>query len=503
MNTAAERWTRLESKRLAVLERARECAALTIPALVPPEAHDDNNTLPTPYQSVGARGVNNVASKLLMSLFPPGAAFMRLRVEPKVQQDFAENPDLKQAIEEALAEQEKQVSEKIDSMSTRPALFEVFKHLVTTGNALMLMRDGAMRMFRIDQYCIRRHEGGAPFEAIIKQSVVASTLDEDVRIAVGITDKKDEKVDLYTVIEWNKLFVIDWQEINGARIPNSLSVTPHNKSDWFALRWQAVPNQDYGRGLIEEYLGDLKSLEGLSESLVQFAAAASKLVFLVHPGATTRFEDIRDADSGDAVTGTRADVELLQMEKYADFQVTKATADGIEMRLSHAYLLRSGTTRDAERVTAEEIRAMAQELEDVLGGVYTVQATELQLPLARWLINDMTKKREIKALPEKSVRPVIITGFNALGRNHSVNRLRAWIADVKAADPTGGADSLNWRNINRSLAVGHGVEDLDSMILSQEEIDAATQQAQMVAAAREAIKPVAASASKAAFEQPK
>jgi hypothetical protein len=71
MLTAESRWTRLQSKRHAVLERARDCAALTIPALVPPEGHDDNNVLPTPYQSLGARGVNNVASKLLMSLFPP------------------------------------------------------------------------------------------------------------------------------------------------------------------------------------------------------------------------------------------------------------------------------------------------------------------------------------------------------------------------------------------------------------------------------------------------
>lgn len=501
MPTAQERWTRLESKRLAVLERARDCAALTIPALVPPEAHDDNNTLPTPYQSLGARGVNNVASKLLMSLFPPGAAFLRLRVEPKVLKDLAADGDLKQAVEEALAEQEKQVSEKIDTMASRPTLFEVFKHLVAAGNALMLMRDSVMRMYRIDQYCVSRRADGRPVEAVIKECVRADTLPEEVRAACAVGDKKDEKVDVFTAVEWNELFVVDWQEINGHRVPGSLSISPATKPDWYALRWQAVPGQDYGRGLVEEYLGDLKSLEGLSESLVRFAAAASKIIFMVKPAATTRFEDIQNAESGDAITGSADDIDILQMEKYADFQVTKATADGLETRLAHAFLLRSGTTRDAERVTAEEIRAMAQELEDVLGGVYTVQSVELQLPLARWLINDMTKKREIKALPEKSVRPVIITGFNALGRNHSVNRLRAWVGDVKAADPDGGQSTLNWTNINRALGVGHGVEDLDSFILTEEEIAANNQQAQLAAAAQQAIKPVAASASKAAFEQ--
>jgi hypothetical protein len=488
MLTAAERWTRLDSKRHAVLERARECAALTIPALVPPEAHDDNNVLPTPYQSLGARGVNNVASKLLMSLFPPGASFLRLQIDAKTRGEIDEKA-LPQ-IEEALAKQEKLVSAKIDTSASRPTLFETLKHLVAAGNALVRMRGFAMQMYRIDQYVMARRPDGSPMEAVIKECVVAETLPEDVKLACEIVSKsKEEKIDVYTVIEWGDLFVTDWQEINGKRVPNSLSLTPAKKPSWFALRWQAVPGQDYGRGLVEEYLGDLKSLEGLSESIVRFAAAAAKIVFLIKPGSTTRWEDIQSAESGDAKTGSKADIDILQMEKYADFQVAKATADGLETRLSHAFLLRSGTTRQAERVTAEEIRAMAQELEDVLGGVYTVQSVELQLPLARYLIAAMQRSKEIAALPEKVVQPVIITGFESLGRNHSVNRLRAWVADVKAVDPDGGASTLNWRNIDRALGVGHGVEDLDTYVLSKEEIEANNAAAQQAAIASAAIGP--------------
>ena len=494
MLTAKERWERLQSKRTAILERARDCAALTIPALVPPEGHDDNNVLPTPYQSLGARGVNNVASKLLMSLFPPGAAFLRLQIDAKTKGELG---DKVSEVEALLADHEKLISNKIETMAARPTLFEIFKHLVVSGNSLMHLHQGTMRMFRIDQYVCSRRADGTTVECVIKECVVASTLAEEVKLACNLVDKKDEKVDVYTVIEFSETHTQDWQEINGRQVPNSLTIMPKKKAGWFPLRWQAVPGQDYGRGLVEEYLGDVRSLEGLSESLVRFAAAASKIIFMVKPGATTRFEDIRDAESGDAIVGQKSDVDVLQIEKFADFQVTKGVADNLEIRLSQAFLLRSGTTRNAERVTAEEIRATAQELEDVLGGVYTVQAIELQLPLARYLIAEMTKKREIPALPEKVVQPVIITGFEALGRNHGVNRLRAWIGDVKAANPTGGADTLNWRNIDHALGVGHGVENLDSFVLSQADIDAQRQQQQMAAIAAPAIGPVAGAAAKA------
>ena len=62
----AQRYKRLEAKRNQVLERGRECAKLTIPSIQPPESFDEQTALYKPYQSQGARGVNNLASKLMM-----------------------------------------------------------------------------------------------------------------------------------------------------------------------------------------------------------------------------------------------------------------------------------------------------------------------------------------------------------------------------------------------------------------------------------------------------
>src|SRR4051812_45555671 len=79
--TAAKRYSELESLREPYLIRARSCASLTIPALLPPLGFTSTTRLPTPWQSLGARGVNHLSSKLVLALFPPNAPCFRLSVD--------------------------------------------------------------------------------------------------------------------------------------------------------------------------------------------------------------------------------------------------------------------------------------------------------------------------------------------------------------------------------------------------------------------------------------
>jgi hypothetical protein len=500
MLTAKERWTRLDSKRSAVLKRARAVSALTIPALLPPEGHTDNNDLPTPFQSLGARGVNNIASKLLLALMPPGTPFFKLQMEPATRAQYSDASAVTD-MEGALAQLEQVVSRKVESSSMRPTLFEVFKHLVVGGNVLAHFVKGVLRMFRLDQYCVSRSKDGKPIEVVIKECVHPLSLSPEVRAACDVdlgkdNEKKDNPVDVYTVIEWSGTRYREWQEIHDKLVPNADGDGPADKCPWLPLRWQAVPGQDYGRGLGEEYLGDLTSLEGIAESIVRFAAAAAKILFLVKPNSSTSWKDIVDAVSGDAIVGSVEDVDTLQLEKFADFQVAKSVYDDLTVRLSHAFLLRSGTIRDAERVTQEEIRYIAQELEDVLGGVYTVQGQELQQPLVVLIMADMMRNNEMRALPEGAVDPVIVTGFEALGRNHAVNKLRAWLADLATVDPQ--LSTIRKEKVAKRLGVGYGVEDLDELIKTSEELAEEQQQMMGAAIAEKAVGPMAGAAAKAA-----
>ena len=69
MKSARQRYHELTSNRNAFLDIAIECAQLTIPSLLTQEDVTANYTkLKTPWQSIGAKGVTTLSSKLMLGL---------------------------------------------------------------------------------------------------------------------------------------------------------------------------------------------------------------------------------------------------------------------------------------------------------------------------------------------------------------------------------------------------------------------------------------------------
>jgi hypothetical protein len=437
MATAKERFEKLDSNRDQVVDRARQAADITIPALMPPDGMDENASLPTPYQSLGARGVNNLTSKLRLSLFPPGQSFFRLQMDDSTRELIAgQDANAENQIDKGLQSIENDALEVLEAENHGVILHAAIKQLVTTGNVLLHMpTEGGSRIFRLPQYVVVRDPMGNWHEIVGKESVHRTTIDEATKESVNVKDasgdpeEDDENIDVYTRVlrvdgkaEW-------YQEINDVEVPGSRGKSEIEDSPYIPLRWAALENENYGRGHVEEYLGDLRSLEDLSKSLVAFAAAASKVIFLDRPNSVTDIEAIENAESGSFVEGNPEDIGVLQVEKFPDFQVAKAQVDDLSLRISHAFLLQSGTVRNAERVTKAEIQAVAQELEDVLGGVYSVLAQEMQLPVVRRLMAQLKKQGKFPQLPKGTLKPVIVTGFDALGRGHELNKFRAYMQD--------------------------------------------------------------------------
>ena len=143
-----------------------------------------------------------------------------------------------------------------------------------------------------------------------------------------------------------------WQEINGNLIPDSEGFYPLDKNPFIPLRFSRIDGEDYGRGYVEEYLGDLQSLESLQRALVEGSAAAAKVLFLVNPNGTTRAKTLAESPNGAIAQGNAADVSVLQLQKFNNFRVVQESIKKIEERLGHAFLLTSGVARNAERVTA-------------------------------------------------------------------------------------------------------------------------------------------------------
>lgn len=498
MATAKERFTTLNSKRDQVLQRGRDCADITIPALMPPEGADENTSLPTPYQSLGSRGVNNLTSKLRLALFPPGNPFFRFQIDPETLALIGgDDPEAAESIEAAMQQLENDALALLEGGTDSVILHSAIKQLVVTGNVLLHMpKTEESRIFRLQNYVVVRDASGNWFEIVTQEKVSKYTLPDDAKgLLVEAENDGDEDVTIYTHVRKEGNKAVWYQEIDEKEVPGSQGRTSYDNSPFIPLRWAALENENYGRGHCEEYLGDLRSLEDLSKDLVSFSAAAAKVIFLDRPNSTTDLEALQDAESGEFVEGNIEDIGVLQLNKFHDFQVAKSQIDDLSLRLSHAFLLTTGTVRNAERVTAEEIRMQAQELEDVLGGVYTVLAAELQHKVVRRLIERLKSQGRFPTLPQGAVNPVIVTGFEALGRGHELNKLRQYFADgvgmfgeafMAEFDPAAVADRLSTH---------HNV-DVQALRKTDEMKEAETQQQQTAMVADKTLAPVAGALAK-------
>ena len=466
------RWSKLDGERTSVIDRAKACAELTIPSLITDVAHTETDDLATPYQSLGARAVNNLASKLLLSLLPPNSPFFRLIPDKVAMLELGQqNADAANQVNTQLAELERAITSQIEREALRVPIFQALKLLVASGNALVYRsKENGTKVFNLNSYVVKRSPEGNVQEIMTKETVSPLDLPEGMQKEQA-TDNKN--VDLYTYVKWNGKTFDAWQEALEQEVPGSRGVFQKDTLPYIPLRWTAIHGEDYGRGLVEQYLGDLRSLEALQMSIIEATAASSKILFLVNPVGQTDMRKVVKAPSGSFVRGNAADITTMQVQKGNDLQIAYNVSNDIQRRLSSAFLLNESARRDAERVTAEEVRLMAGELEDALGGIYSILTQELQLPLVRLLLQSSNIK-----LPKGLVEPAIVTGVEALGRGHDYNKLVQFAQTLQQLlGPEIFAQYTNVAAVIDQVGTSLGIET-QSIIKSQEQMMQEQQAAQ-------------------------
>ena len=126
---------------------------------------------------------------------------------------------------------------------------------------------------------------------------------------------------------------------------------------------------------------------------------------------------------------------------------------------------------------------MAQELEDGLGGMYSLLAHEFQLPVVYLFEKRMEKKRNIPPLPKDIAGPSIVTGIDALGRGQDLRNLDGFL--------TGLGQAFGPEILGRYIKLGEVIKrrgaalgiDMANLVYSEEEIAQAEQQAKLEALA--------------------
>jgi hypothetical protein len=479
-------YSRLSSLRDPYLQRARDCSKYTIPSLIPPQGATGSTRLKTGYSSYGARLVNSLSSKLALSLLPAGAPFFKYTIDEATLRKITQ-PEMRAEIEKGLGSMEGVVVDCIETSATRSPTHLLIKHLIVAGNGLAyLTPDETLRVWPLSSFVCKRDPQGKVLATILEEDVSPMSLPEKIRkIATeraatqsSSTPSAEKTLKLYTGIYRREDHWEVWQEVSDIRIPGSTNRQPLDSCPWMPLRWGAVDGEDYGRSMVEEYLGDLVSLEGLTAALVKGTAAAAKTVYLRKPGGATKASAFARAETGDIIDGNEGDIHAVQTEKRADFATAKEMVQETKEGLAYAFGMNQAIQRNAERVTAEEIRYMAQDLDSLQGGIYSTLSLEFQLPYLRRLTRQLEKKGRLPMLPKGTVKPVIVTGVAALGRGAELENLKAFVKDVVEL---GGPEALNtemdFGDLIKRLATSRGIKT-EGLILSPEAKQQRSQQQQ-------------------------
>lgn len=439
--SAASKYKAWQSERNTYLEEAYRSATLTIPSLVPDmqdvmqRSATSKVVLAKPFQSLGARGVNNLSSKLLLTLFPPTSPFLKYVISAQLTEEAKQTDTDIQEIKNRLAIREHRIQSEVDLRNVRPKGFQIIRNLIVSGNCTVYVdpSTGDLQVYGLHSFVVKRDGRGNLIELIVCEVLDRRTIvDEDILAALDdvmyvredTPGCAEHVIPLYTSIrrDGKKYRVV--QEVGGVEVPNTEETYTEETLPWLCLRYIEIDGEDYGRGFVEEYRGDLTSLEQLSRDILFASANAAKVTWGIEPTSPLKPKKFLEAPNGGAVLARKDDVWAIQLQKTGDMQVAAATRNDLVNALSADFMLNSSFQRQAERVTAEEIRKMAEELEDTLGGVFSMLSQSLQLPLARLYEASLISRGELKKLPEGSVRIGVVTGLAAIGRGQDLMRLR-------------------------------------------------------------------------------
>ena len=223
--TAKSRYDYLSSDRSQFLTEAEDASKLTLPYLI--RGHEDTSKgmkqLQTPWQSVGAKGVVALASKLSLSLVPPQTSFFKLQLdESQLGQEFP--PEVKSELDLSFAKIERTILDAIAASDDRVVIHQALQHLVVAGNALIFMGKDGLKLFPLNRFVIERDGNGNVIEIVTKERINKKLIekylpedaeyeDEEPDSSVDETAGDKEECDVYTHVTRDNNRFIWHQEV--------------------------------------------------------------------------------------------------------------------------------------------------------------------------------------------------------------------------------------------------------------------------------------------------
>tara|TARA_Y200000002_G_scaffold84998_1_gene67585 strand:+ start:1950 stop:3539 length:1590 start_codon:yes stop_codon:yes gene_type:complete len=468
MYKARERYDQLSSDRTEFLDMAVRCSELTLPYLI----HDDNvythnrKNINKPFQSTGAKCCTTLAAKLMLALLPVQTTFFKLQIKnDKIGTEI--DPQIKSELDLSFSKIERTIMDYIAASNDRVVLHQALKHLIVGGNSLIFMGKEGLKNFPLSRYVVNRDGNGKWLECVTKELISRKLLEDKLppkKTNTGIDESKNrnDDVEVYTCIKYDaqgKRYT--WhQEAEDVILSGSQSAAPEDANPWLLLTFNHTDGEPYGRSRVEEFIGDFETLDALTQALVEGSAAAAKVIFLLNPASPLKPQNLSLSGNGAIVSGRPEDIGVVTVGKTQDFSTAAQQIANIEKRLNEAFLVY--TQRQAERVTAEEIRTTQFLLEQQLGGLFSLLTTQFLKPYLSRILLVLTRSGQIPDLPKDLVQPQIVAGINALGRGSDAQQLTTFMGTIaQTVGPEALMKYINPQEAIKRLAAAQGIDVLN------------------------------------------
>ncbi|CAI3971402.1 head-tail adaptor [Variovorax phage VAC_51] len=431
----------------SVILKSRQYAHWTLPKLMAELSHHGTaEVIERDYQEMGALLVNNLGSKLTSLLFPTNRPFFGINASARLLEQAKAKGQTEADLLAGLARLEMQASQSVFLNSSYHQLGQAVNHLIVTGNVLTY-RDSKSKStitYGLQSFGIRRTGTGKMADCILREFESFAGLSLDLQRMLSTKyphkfrmDRYDINVEVYTRITRmerpdGKVFYQVAQEVEGLPIGTPGSY-PEHLCPWQAPTWSLIAGEHYGRGLVEDYAGGFASLSDKSEALALYGIAAMKFINLVQPGSGQSVDDLQRAETGDYVQGTNGSVVVQEAGDGVKIQAMRAEIVATFSNLARAFMY-SANVRDAERVTAFELRQQAQEANTALGGQYSALAESFQAPLSHVLLTEVNPGT-LEGILTGDLMPDIIAGLPALSRGIDVQNILQAAQDAAAIVP--------------------------------------------------------------------
>jgi len=433
----------------AVISKCLQYAKWTLPQLMVDPLSGGigiTNVVERDYQEIGPMLVNNLAAKLTALLFPSSRPFFEGEYGEEVAKRAEARGVQTDELRDELSRLTLRACKRLFRNAAYAQLVQATRHLITTGNVLTHRDSGTQRIttYGLQSFAVQRDGSGVAMDVVLREGTYFSALSPEIQKTLRITHpdkyrRADETtaVELYTRIarklsrRGRNYFVVS-QEVDDIAV-GTPGQYPEHLCPFQVITWNLIAGENYGRGLVEDYAGGFAKLSDLSEAAALYGIETMRVINLVAPGSGADIDEIATAESGQYVQGSPESVKSFESGSGQKLAVVRDEISDVFGNLARAFMWKANT-RDAERVTAYELRLDAQEADNVLGGTYSSLAETWQVPMAHILMHE-EKPALLEGILTDNIKLDIIAGVPALGRSIELQNLMNAAQDAAAIVP--------------------------------------------------------------------